>query len=117
MVQGVRRSPRRSRHRRRWRQLRRLSRLHQASPSLDAVAGFGMVLAPPDGAAQAVEALPHDELRVYLARGPGDHCPPTWATAGHTGPHVMRQSDTATSRARNIGIFMGTRPEAIKLAP
>lgn len=29
----------------------------------------------------------------------------------------MRQADTATSRARNIGVFMGTRPEAIKLAP
>ena len=29
----------------------------------------------------------------------------------------MRDEDRAAPIARNIGVFMGTRPEAVKLAP
>ena len=54
------------------------------APALGAVDGrHGVVLAPPDGAAQALEALSHHQQRVHLARRPRDRRPPPGPDAGH----------------------------------
>ena len=76
---------RRSRHHRCGRQFRRARRLHQARASLDAGAGTGVVLAAPDGAAQAVEALPDHQQRVHLACRPGDRRAPPGPTSCRAG--------------------------------
>ena len=55
----------------------------RARSSLGAVGGAGMVLAAPDGASQAMEALPHHQQRVHLARRPGDCRSPLGTSAGH----------------------------------
>ena len=48
-----------------------------------AQSGAGVVLAAPDGAPQAVEALLDHQQRVHLARRPGDRRPPPGPTTGH----------------------------------
>ena len=81
-------------HHRRRRQLRCIGRLHQTRPTLGAGAGAGVVVAASDGAPQALEALPDDQLRVRLACGPGDRRAPPGQSRW---PHMSRPSKAGTS--------------------
>ena len=74
-------------HRRR-RQLRCIGRLHQTRPTLGAGGWARVVVAASDGAPQALEALPDDQLRVRLACGPGDRGAPPGTTAGGAEPRL-----------------------------
>jgi hypothetical protein len=79
-----------------------LGRLYSAAalpawPPLGTGAGAGVGLAAPDGALQAVEALPHNQLLVHLAGRPRDRRAPPRTTAGHTGPHVTSRGELQTS--------------------
>src|SRR5689334_16068956 len=75
-----------------------------------------MVLAAAHGAPQAVEALSYHQQRVHLACHSRGRCPPSGPSTGAAWPRVGEPGEVVSS-VRNIVVFMGTRPEAIKLAP
>src|SRR5690348_3415057 len=72
-----------------------------------------MVLAAPHGASQALEALPDHQQRVHLVCWPGNRVPPPGPNPGDAKQLAMGPA----AMPRNILVFMGTRPEAVKLAP
>ena len=95
------------------RQLRRARRLCAARAAVDASGRDGVVLAPADGAAEDVAKVLDHQCRVRL---PGDSRDPlAEMAAGGTPRHEAGGS--ASVKRKSILIFMGTRPEAIKLAP
>src|SRR5262249_45686277 len=85
-------------------QLRRAGRSGGPRSELAPRGGNGVVVAPADGAAQDVEALPHHQHRIHLDRRPRGSGPPA-------------RSTRRVSGAKHILVLMCTRPEAIKLAP
>src|SRR2546427_12651878 len=75
-----------------------------------------MGLAAGDGAPQDVEALPLHQQRVPLAGGARDRGAAAGPWGRPCGPDDPRWGAPVKER-RNVVVFMGTRPEAIKLAP
>ena len=98
----------------RRRQLRRADRIRPSRAAPAPVGGHGVGLATGDGAAQDVEALPRDEHRVPLAGGTGD---PRRRAGRARGADRKRKRSGTDDLRKTVDVFMGTRPEAIKMAP
>src|SRR5207245_11558241 len=62
------------------------------------------------------EAISFRQQRVALALGTRDRRPAAEAAGCESGRGMTRSGDSTKGR-RNVLVFMGTRPEAIKLAP